>query len=109
MPMRSSPIFLPIRLHYRYDKTLLVKEEGMDTDAGRQRSTLRRIARRAMIDRGLLPDFSPAALAELDGIRATAAGSPGGPRDMRHLPWASIDNDDSRDLDQLTVAETLPE
>jgi len=80
----------------------------MDTDAGRQRSTLRRIARRAMIERGLLPDFSHAALAELDGIGATAAGSSGWPRDMRNLPWASIDNDDSRDLDQLTVAEIFP-
>jgi VacB/RNase II family 3'-5' exoribonuclease len=81
----------------------------MDTDVGRQRSTLRRIARRAMIERGLLPDFSHAALAELDGIRAAAAGSSGWPRDMRNLPWASIDNDDSRDLDQLTVAEMMPE
>ena len=80
----------------------------MDMDAGRQRSTLRQIARRAMIERGLLPDFSRAALVELDGIRETAAGSSGGPRDLRNLPWASIDNDDSRDLDQLTVAETLP-
>jgi exoribonuclease-2 len=80
----------------------------MDTDAGRQRSTLKRIARRAMIERGLLPDFSNAALAELDGIRANGAGSSGRARDMRHLPWASIDNDDSRDLDQLTVAETMP-
>ena len=80
----------------------------MDTDADRQRSTLRQIARRAMIERGLLPDFSSAALAELDGIRATAAGSSGWSRDMRNLPWASIDNDDSRDLDQLTVAETIP-
>ena len=57
----------------------------MDTEASRQRSTLRRIARRAMIERGLLPDFSHAALAELDGIRATAAGSSGWPRDMRNL------------------------
>jgi VacB/RNase II family 3'-5' exoribonuclease len=81
----------------------------MDTDVGRQRSTLRRIARRAMIERGLLPDFSHAALAELDGIRATAAGSSGWSRDMRNLLWASIDNDDSRDLDQLTVAETMTE
>jgi VacB/RNase II family 3'-5' exoribonuclease len=80
----------------------------MEPDAGRQRSTLRRIAHRAMIERGLLPDFSPAALAELDDIRATSTGSSGGPRDMRNLLWASIDNDDSRDLDQLTVAEAMP-
>jgi len=41
----------------------------MDAEVSRQRFTLRRIARRAMIERGLLPDFSHAALAELDGIR----------------------------------------
>jgi exoribonuclease R len=28
---------------------------------------------------------------------------------LRNLPWASIDNDDSFDLDQLTVAEALPD
>lgn len=81
----------------------------MDTEADRQRATLKRIARRAMIERGLLPDFSRAVLAELDGIRATAAGDPAGRRDLRNLPWASIDNDDSRDLDQLTAAEAMPE
>ncbi len=78
------------------------------------RAILQGIARKAMQERGLLPDFSAAVLAELDGIRAPAGvnGEPvEGPsriRDLRDLPWASIDNDDSLDLDQLTVAEALP-
>jgi VacB/RNase II family 3'-5' exoribonuclease len=72
------------------------------------RAILQGIARRAMMDRGLLPDFSPEALAELDGIRAPAAAAGEGIRDLTHLLWASIDNDDSRDLDQLTVAEVMP-
>lgn len=38
----------------------------MGADAGRQRSTLRRIAHWAMIERGLLPDFPGAVHAELD-------------------------------------------
>ena len=72
------------------------------------RVILQSIARRAMLDRGLLPDFSPQALAELDGIQAPAAANGEGLRDLTGLLWASIDNDDSRDLDQLTVAEAGP-
>jgi ribonuclease R len=68
------------------------------------RGILFAIARRAMVERGLLPDFSPEALAELDAIHEPARPS-GTFSDLRELPWASIDNDDSRDLDQLTVAE----
>jgi VacB/RNase II family 3'-5' exoribonuclease len=68
------------------------------------RSLLQDIARRAMLDRGLLPDFSAAALAELAKLPALERADNGQSRDLRHLPWCSIDNDDSRDLDQLTVA-----
>jgi len=75
----------------------------------RHRSILRDIARRAMTNRGLFPDFSPEALAELDGIQAPAAAPGEDLRDLTHLLWASIDNDDSRDLDQLTAAEVMPE
>jgi exoribonuclease-2 len=59
-----------------------------------------------MVEKGLEPDFSRDALAELDAIRgpASPAGVPG-LRDMRGRPWMSIDNDDSKDLDQLTLAE----
>jgi exoribonuclease-2 len=60
-----------------------------------------------MIERGLLPDYSPEALAELDRIHAAPTGAEDPVRDLRHLLWCSIDNDDSRDLDQLTVAESL--
>ena len=61
-----------------------------------------------MIDRGLLPDFSPEALAELDRIQPSDAAKDEALRDLTALVWASIDNDDSRDLDQLTVAEVMP-
>ena len=79
----------------------------MDANTSRHRANLQRIARRAMIERGLLPDSSPQALAELDKIDvpATYPEEPG--RDLRNLLWCSIDNDDSRDLDQLTVAEVI--
>jgi len=72
------------------------------------RAILKRIAHRVMIERGLQPDFSAAALAELD-LLTTAAMPNGLPLiDLRGLLWASIDNDDSLDLDQLTVAAELP-
>jgi exoribonuclease-2 len=81
--------------------------EGQPSD----RSILRRVAERAMIDRGLLPVFAPEIAQELKSLtglppaadrdRTDAAGI----RDLTTLPWCSIDNDDSRDLDQLTVSE----
>jgi len=60
-----------------------------------------------MLDRGLLPDFSPAVLAETLAITSATVESGPSVRDLRGLLWASIDNDDSRDLDQLTVAQPL--
>ncbi len=60
-----------------------------------------------MLQRGLLPDFSPAVMAEAAQITQPAAVSGAAIRDLRGLLWASIDNDDSRDLDQLSVAEAV--
>jgi VacB/RNase II family 3'-5' exoribonuclease len=86
----------------------------MNANDKHHRAILQGIAQRAMLERGLLPDFSAKALAELDKIQAPAAmnGEPArdsfGIRDLRSLLWASIDNDDSLDLDQLTVAEAMP-
>ncbi|MFH0801279.1 MAG: RNB domain-containing ribonuclease [bacterium] len=80
-----------------------------DADDRQHRSILQRIARRAMLEKGLSPDFSLQALAELDQIHGPATRTGESTRDLRNLLWCSIDNDDSRDLDQLTVAETMPE
>jgi len=69
---------------------------------------LQSIAQRAMLARGLRPDFSAAALAEVDRMQAPTSVRGESVRDLTGLLWASIDNDDSLDLDQLTVAEALP-
>jgi exoribonuclease-2 len=71
-----------------------------------QRSDLQCIARKAMLDRGLEIEFSAEALDQLHAIRGPSVAD-GGIEDMRSLLWCSIDNDDSEDLDQLTVAENL--
>lgn len=80
----------------------------MNTSDQQHREILRNIARRVMLERGLLPDFSVPALAELGRMQAPATVDGGPARDLRELPWASIDNDDSLDLDQLTVAQAIP-
>src|SRR5271157_1467086 len=80
----------------------------MNANDKQHRAILQIIAQRAMLERGLLPDFSTEALAELGKIQAPAATNGEPVRDLRDLLWASIDNDDSLDLDQLTVAEAMP-
>src|SRR5258708_430820 len=80
----------------------------MSANERQSRAILQNIAHRAMLERGLLPDFSAGVLAQLDTIRAPAGMDGGLVSDRRDLVWASIDNDDSLDLDQLTVAEQMP-
>jgi ribonuclease R len=76
----------------------------MNANDHNHRAILQSIAHRVMLERGLLPDFSAEALAELRQLQHAAPIAGDTIRDMRNLLWASIDNDDSRDLDQLTVA-----
>jgi exoribonuclease-2 len=71
------------------------------------RAQLIDIARRAMTDRGLEPDMPAAALAEVAQLTGAATNADEPVRDLRQLLWCSIDNDDSRDLDQLSVGERL--
>jgi exoribonuclease-2 len=84
-------------------------DDMTNTDDKQHRSILQRIARRVMMERGLLPDFSAQAIVELNEIHEAATKVEESTRDLRNLAWCSIDNDDSRDLDQLTVAEAMPE
>ena len=84
---------------------LLTRATGINRKSGK--FDLRSIAHDAMVQRGLLPDFSEAVLAETARIRESARTSAPDIQDLRQLLWASIDNDDSRDLDQLSVAESM--
>ena len=65
------------------------------------------IARRAMIEHGLQPDFSPEAQRQADSLTSADSKTRPAIHDLRALLWSSIDNDDTRDLDQLAVAEPL--
>lgn len=78
----------------------------MNSSKRNDRATLTAIAHKAMIERGLEPDVPPAAKQELAGIGGPATATDE-VRDLRDRLWSSIDNDDSRALDQLTVAESL--
>jgi exoribonuclease-2 len=80
----------------------------MNANAQNHRAILKSIAHRVMLERGLLPDFSAEALAELGRLQTPEIKDDKTVPDMRNLLWASIDNDDSLDLDQLTVAEAMP-
>src|SRR5512138_2660643 len=76
-------------------------------DAHSNRGTLQFISRQAMIDHGLEPEFSPPA--QEQARTAETVRGDAGVRDLRGLLWSSIDNDDSMDLDQIEVAERLPD
>ena len=72
-------------------------------------SQLKDIAHRAMLDNGLQPDYPPEVNAQVSGVAGPATAPGEGVRDLRSLLWCSIDNDDSRDLDQLSVAVPQPD
>ena len=74
-----------------------------------QKEELADLAVAAMRERGLEPEFPKPAIEQLKTIDGPSAEDGAGIVDMTGLLWCSIDNDDSRDLDQLTVSETLPD
>jgi exoribonuclease-2 len=80
----------------------------MSQHAVSHRHDLAAIAHRAMLERGFAPDFEPEVLAEVDALDPSAVEGGEAIRDLTDLPWFSIDNDDSRDLDQISASERLP-
>ncbi len=72
------------------------------------RAHLRAIAFEAMRERGLEPEMPTDAVAQANALPAAPTTTEEPTRDLRRLLWCSIDNDDSRDLDQLSVGEQLP-
>lgn len=66
-------------------------------------------ARQSMIEHGFEPEYPAAIQQELAALEAQPPKPPAGIADLRHLLWSSIDNDTSRDLDQIEYAELLPD
>ncbi|EER58359.1 ribonuclease II, partial [Acidovorax delafieldii 2AN] len=79
----------------------------MDQKHTFHRSDLVRIAMDAMRDRGLEPEFPARALQQLETLASAGQDDDPRIRDLTALPWCSIDNDDSLDLDQLTACGPL--
>lgn len=71
---------------------------------------IRARARQAMVEAGFQPDFPAEVTREVQGLKpATPLPGGGSVRDLRSLLWSSIDNDSSRDLDQVEFVEKLPD
>jgi VacB/RNase II family 3'-5' exoribonuclease len=68
------------------------------------------VAKEIMMQYGFAPDFPAAVSQQLADLKAHPPEILPGPtvRDLRDLLWSSIDNDTSRDLDQIEVAERQP-
>jgi exoribonuclease II len=70
--------------------------------------TLRTTAVAAMRLNGFEPEFSSAVMREVRSLNDPSDNPlPAGCHDLRGLPWSSVDNRESRDLDQIEVAERL--
>jgi exoribonuclease-2 len=68
---------------------------------------LKAAARRSMIEHGFEPDFPAEATAQLEQLQQHPPQTPAAAKDLRGLLWSSIDNDTSRDLDQIEYVETV--
>jgi exoribonuclease-2 len=69
--------------------------------------TLLALARQEITDAGFLPDFPPEARVEAEIIAQAPPADGANVKDLRNILWSSIDNDASRDLDQIEYVEKL--
>src|ERR1700685_2795311 len=76
-------------------------------DASPSHLDLQATAKQIMQQYGFQPDFSPQVPQQLADLKAhpPQIAANGNIRDLRNLLWSSIDNDTSRDLDQIEVAD----
>src|SRR5271154_6249944 len=71
---------------------------------------LQAAAHEEMIEHGFHPDFPPQIQTQIASIRLAKTVAPGpAVKDLRNLLWSSIDNDTSRDLDQIEYTEKQPD
>lgn len=71
---------------------------------------LQAAAKQLMLENGFEPEFPPGVAQQLSAIKSNPPqAAPGNVQDLRKLLWSSIDNDTSRDLDQIEYAEKLPD
>ncbi len=80
-------------------------QNTIQSDQLHDRSDLVRLANTAMVEHGLEPEFPASVIEELAAITASVKEVNPTIQDLTSLLWCSIDNNDSLDLDQLTVAE----
>jgi VacB/RNase II family 3'-5' exoribonuclease len=84
------------------------KSNGHGKGHGNGSFDIRAAARRVATAAGFEIELAAAAQQQVDEIRGPAPIEPG-VKDLRDRPWSSIDNPESRDLDQLEIAESLPD
>jgi VacB/RNase II family 3'-5' exoribonuclease len=99
----------PSDRHLSVELKSLVNREFMN-NLPASRADLQAIVTQLMRENGFEPGFPPSVgqqLAELKAHPPQVSSSPDA-RDLRSVLWSSIDNDTSRDLDQIEVAEQLP-
>jgi exoribonuclease-2 len=66
-------------------------------------------ARQSLTEHGFKPDYPPPVQQELAALQTHPPKTNPAAEDLQHLRWSSIDNDTSRDLDQIEYADTLPD